>query len=158
MGLKFFSLFLGQFHSGLDRNNARLMFFNFFNFFPILFLNFLAQAEKERNSGLKFFSLFLDLSNPVLDRNNAGMMFFSIFLKFFTEFSCPGWVGTEFGTKIFFSLSRPISSQFGLKENEGMVFFNFFSIFFGIFLSGSSWNEYGTKFFSLSFSSYLTPV
>ena len=111
-----------------------------------------------------FFSLFLGLSHPSLDWNNMGMMcfnFFKFFCYFFFEFSCAGCVGTEFETKIFFPLSRPISSQFGMKKNEGIVFFNFlnfFAIFFGIFLSGSSRNEYGTKFFSLSFSSYLTPV
>ena len=70
----------------------------------------------ERDSELKFFSLFLGLPQPVSDRNNAGINFFN-FLNFFTifflEFSNLGWAGTEFGTKIFFSLSRPISSRFG---------------------------------------------
>ena len=54
--------------------------------------------------GTKIFSLFLGPSHPVLDRNNVGMMFFNFldFVQFFLEFSCPGWVGMEFGTKIFF--------------------------------------------------------
>ena len=36
-------------------------------------------------------------------------------------------------------------------------FLNFFAFFFGILLSGSSRNEFGTKFFSLSFSSLSHP-
>ena len=60
-------------------------FLSFLNFFAILFLNFLAGVEYERNSGLKFFSLLLNLPQPVLDRNNAGINFFN-FLNFFAIF------------------------------------------------------------------------
>ena len=142
----------------LERN------FLIFWFFFIIFRNFLARVEYERNSGLNFFFLFLGLSCPVLAKNNAGKGFFNflnffaiffgtflpgssmngirdkncffsfsaylipfwlkimpewgfwilwIFLLFFLEFSCRGRVRTEFGTKIFFSLSQPISSRFG---------------------------------------------
>ena len=128
--------------------------------FCYFFLNILDQVRMEQNSGLKFVSLFLSLSHPGLDRNNEGMMFFNFFCCFFFEFSCAGRVGTEFGTKFFFfslGLSHPDLD----RRNEWMVFFNFmnfFAIFFGIFLHGSCRNEFGTKFFSLSFSSYLTPV
>ena len=93
-------------------------FFNFLYFLSFFFWNFHARVENEWNSGINFFFLFLGLSQHVLDRNNAGINFFNL-LNFFTifyfEFSCSVWVGTEFGSKIFFSLSRPISSRFGQK-------------------------------------------
>jgi len=66
-----------------------------------------------------------------LDRNNAGINFFNFlnfFAFFFWEFSSLGWVGTEFGTKSFFSLSKPISSRLA-KNNAGERFFNFFNFF-----------------------------
>ena len=99
----------------LDKNNAEKRFFSFSNFFAIFFRNFLARVEYERNSGLKFFSFFLGLSHPVLGKNIARKRFFNFlnFLLFFSKFSCPGRVCTEFGTKIFISLSRSISSSFG---------------------------------------------
>ena len=91
-------------------------FFNFLIFFFSFFRNLLPRVEYERNSGINFFFLFLGLSQPVLDRNNVGINLFN-FLNFFTifyfAFSCLGWVGTEFGSKIFFSLSRPLSSDSG---------------------------------------------
>ena len=89
----------------------------FFNFFFNFFGNFLARVEYERNSGLNFFSLFLYLFHPVMAKNNAGKGFFNFlnFFAIFLEFSSSGWIGTEFGTKIFFSLSRPVSSRFGKK-------------------------------------------
>ena len=91
-----------------------LIFWIFLQFF---FRNFLASVKYERNSGLKFFSLFFGLSNPVLAKNYAGTRFFNFlnFLLFFSEFSCPGRVLTEFRTKSFLSLFRPISSRFGYK-------------------------------------------
>ena len=84
-------------------------------FLAILFGIFLPRVEYERNSGLKFFSRFLFQSLPVLAKNNTGKRFFNflLFLLFFSEFSSPGRVWTEFGTKIFFALSHPISSRFG---------------------------------------------
>ena len=60
-------------------------FLNFLNFFAILFLNFLAGVEYERNSGLKFFTSFLGLSHPILAKNNVGKRFF-IILNFFAIF------------------------------------------------------------------------
>ena len=114
-GLKFFSLFLILSHPVLAKNNTGKRFFNFLNFFCNFFWNFLSRVEYERNSGQKFFSLFLNLSHPRLYRNSFGMMFF-IFLKFLAIFfwnGSPAWVGMEFGTKIFFSLSWPLSTCFG---------------------------------------------
>ena len=61
------------------------------------------------------------------------------FLNYFTiflEFSSLGRVGTEFGTKFFFSPFLNLSHP-GLDRNIArMMFFNFlnfFAIFFGIF-------------------------
>ena len=120
--LKYFSLFLGLSHPGLDRNNNGMMLFNFLDFFAIsfgiflhfFFWNFLAQVGQERNLGLKLFSLFLGLCQHGLDKNNAGMIFFNFLI--FLEVSFPGRVGTEFGTKIFFSLFVGLSHpRFGQK-------------------------------------------
>ena len=110
----FFSLFQ-PISPILANNNAGKRFFLIFWIFLIFFLNFLAVVEYDQNLGLKFFSLFLVLSHPVLANNNAGKQFFifSICLQFFSEFSFPAWVGTEFGTKFFFSLSWPLSTLFG---------------------------------------------
>ena len=86
LGLKFFSLFFGQSHPVLEKNNARKRFFNFLNFFAIFFPNFLPWVEYERNSRLKkLFCRFLSLSYPVWAKNNAGKRFFS-FLNFFAIF------------------------------------------------------------------------
>ena len=67
------------------------------------------------------------------------------------EFSCSGRVGTEFGTKFFFSLFLGLSHPVSAKNNAGKKFFSFlkFCYFFQNFLS---WVEYernlGLKFFS----------
>ena len=120
----FFFLFLGLSKPGLDRNIAGMMFYNFLNFFAFFFLNFLAWVGQEQNSRRKFFSLFLDLSQPGFDRNYSIIKFFNLlnFLAIFLEFSSPGWVGTEFGSKFFFSPSRPISTWFGQKYCQKDVF------------------------------------
>jgi len=86
-------------------------------------------------------------------------MIFWIFLLYFSEFSFPGRVWTEFGTKFFFlcfGLSHPVLE----KNNAGKRYFNFlnfFTIFFRIFLPGSSMN--GIRDFNFFFfvSVYLTP-
>jgi len=112
-GTKIFSLFLDVSHPSLDRNNARMTFYNFLKFFSFIYVNFLARVGWKQNSGLKFFSLFLGLSHPTLDRNNAGMMFLNFFAIFLLEFSSHSQEGSEFRTKILFSLSQSISSRFG---------------------------------------------
>ena len=136
-GSNIFFLLLSLSHSVLAKNNVGKLFLNFFQifyyffrnflrrveyerqsglkFFCHFFRNFLAWVEYERNSGVKFFSLFLGLSHPVLAKNKVGKRFLNFFNSFaiFLEFSCLGRVWTEFGSKIFFSLSRPISSRLG---------------------------------------------
>ena len=113
-GPKFFSLFLGLSHPVLAKNNAGKRFFCFVIFF-LFFWNFLARDGYERNSGRKFFffSFLADLIPFWLKiMPESGFLIFWIFLLFFSEFSCRGWVWTEFGTKIFLSLSPLISSLF----------------------------------------------
>ena len=97
-GTKFFLSISQPISSVLAKNNARKRFFHFLNFFAVIFGIF-----------------FLGLPNPNLAKNKARKIFFFnfwIFLQFFSEFSCPGRLWTEFGTKIFLSLSLPISSRF----------------------------------------------
>ena len=126
-GLKFFFLFLGLSHPIFAKNNTGKRLFNFLNcfalffgiFFPgssmngifcYFFRNFLVRIEKERNLRLNFFSLFLGLYHLILAKNNVRKSFliFFNFLLFFSEFSCPGRVWTEFWSKFLFSLSAYI--------------------------------------------------
>ena len=159
-GTKIYSFFLGLSHPDLDRNMAGMIFFNFLFFFFYFHWKFLAWVEYEQNSGQKFLSLFLSLSHAVLAKNNAGKRFL-IFLLFFSKFSSSGRVWTEFGSKIFFSLSRIISSRFYQKimpEKRFLIFGFFFSIFLGNFLPGSCMNGIRDEIFFLSISPYLIPV
>ena len=83
---------------------------------------------------------------------------FWIFLLFFTEFSSPRRVWTEFETKIFslfFGLSHPVLA----KNNAGKRFLIFwiFLLFFSEFsYPDRLWTEFGTIIFS-SLSTYLIP-
>ena len=79
---------------------------------------------------------------------------FLIFLLFFSEFSYPGRVWTEFGTKIFFSLSRPILSPFCRKimpERGFSIFWLFLVLFSEFSCPGRVWTEFGTKIFFFLF-------
>ena len=90
--------------------------------------------------------------------SRIGFIIFRIFFIFFTEFSCPGRVWTEFGIKFFFfTFSAYLIPVLG-KNNVGRRFcnfLNFFAIFFGIFLPGSVMNEIQDENFFVSFSAYL---
>ena len=112
LGQKFIFLFLGLSQPDLDRNIAVIMFLKFLNCFANFFWNILDRVGKERNSGLKFFSLsFSFYLTPVWIK--IMLEWYFLIFWFFLQYSCQGWVGTEFGTKIYFSLSRPISARFG---------------------------------------------
>ena len=114
-GLKVFSRFLGLSYPVFAKNNAGNGFFNFLNFLGF-FSEFPCTGRVWTEFRNKFFFFFLGLSQPFLDRNNAGINFFNslnFFTIFYLAFSSSGWVGIEFGCKIFFSLSRPILSRFG---------------------------------------------
>ena len=103
------------------------------NFFSIFFRIFLPGSS---TNGIRdkffFFSFLASLSlfwiEIMLDR---GFLIFWFFLLFFSEYSCPGWVWTEFGTKIFLSLSQPILA----RNNTRKRFFNFFCYFSRNFLA-----------------------
>ena len=80
-------------------------------------------------------------------------------MPFFSEFSGPGRVWTEFGTKFFFSLFLGLCHPVLSKNKAGKRFFNFlnfFAISFGIFILGRVWTEFGTKIFFFSFSAYVS--
>ena len=137
-------------------------FLIFFKFFATFFRNFLARVEYERNLGQNFcFFSFLASLYPywIEIMPELSFLIFWIVLLFFLEFSCLGQVWTEFGTKIFFSLSWPISSVLAKNNNRKRFFYflNFFAIFFRIFLPGSSMNGIGGKNFFPSFSASLKP-
>ena len=145
VGTKIFSLFLGLSHPFLAKDHAGKRFFSFLNFFR----NFLARVEYQRNSRLNFFFLFLRLTQPILDRNNARINFLNFFTIFYLEFSSSGWVGTEFGAKIFLSFSAYLI-PFYLKIMPERVFLIFwiFSLFFWEFSSpGLLRTEFRTNFF-----------
>ena len=105
-----------------------------------------------------FLSFLADLNSVWIEKKMLEWCFL-IFLLFVLEFSSLGREGTEFRTKIFFSLSRPISAQIGQKYWRNDVF-EFFCYFFLEFSSpGRVGIEFGTKiFFFFSFSAYLIPV
>ena len=122
-------------------------FLFFLNFFVIFFGIFLPGSSMNGIWDKIFFFSFLASLYPYLIEimPELSYLIFWIVLLFFSEFSCLGQVWTEFGTKIFFSLSWPISPVLA-KNNNGKKFFyflNFFAIFFGIFLPGSSMNGIG---------------
>ena len=114
-GLKFFSLFLGLSHPVLAKKISGKRFYNFLNSFAIFFGIFL---NGSRTNGIWDLNFFLSFSAYLIPywlkiMPERGFLIFWIFLLFFSEFSCTGRVWTEFGTKIFFPLSRPIPSRFG---------------------------------------------
>ena len=126
----FFRNFLAQVEN--ERNSGQ--FFFFLSFLAFL-IPFWLKIIPERGFLIFwiFFGIFLNGSrtNEIRDKifflsfstylipfwlkimPERGFLIFWIFLLFFLEFSCTGWVRTEFGTKIFFTLSWPISSHFG---------------------------------------------
>ena len=120
----FFLLFFHNFLARVEyeRNLGLNFFFSLcqppstrFWIFLLIFWNFLGRVGLEQNSGQNFFfsfSAYLILFWLKI-MPERGVLIFWIFLQFFSEFPCPARVGTEFGTKIVFSISLPISSRFG---------------------------------------------
>jgi len=114
-GLKFRFHIFGLSHPVWARNNAGNRFYNFLNFYTILFGIFFPGSSMNGNWDWNYFFTFSAYIFPFWLEIMPGICFiiFWIFLLLFSEFSCPGRVWTEFGTKILFSLFRPISSRFG---------------------------------------------
>ena len=80
-----------------------------------------------------------------------AFLIFWIFLLYFSQFSFPGGVWTEFGTKIFLYLSLPLSTRFRQKYcwNKLFSFFEFFCFLFWNFLARVECERnLGLKFFS----------
>ena len=85
----------------------------FLIFFFYFFHNFLARVEYEWNSGLNFFyfsAYLIPFGLKIMPE--GGFLISWIFLLFFSQFSFPSGVWTEFGTKIFLYLSLPLSTCF----------------------------------------------
>ena len=85
-------------------------------------------------------------------------LIFSIFLLFFSEFSSPGRVWTEIGTKFFFFLFLGLSHPVLAKTTAEKRFFNFLIFFFYFFRNFLAQAEYernsGLNFFSF----FLGPI
>ena len=83
---------------------------------------------------------------------------FWIFLLLFSEFSCPGQVWMEFGTKIFLSfLAYLIPFWLKIMPERGFLIFWIFLLFFSEFsCPGRVWKKFETKSF-LFFPAYLVP-
>ena len=135
--------------------------FQFFEFFCNFFRNFLPgslmNGIQDENFFVSFSAYLILFGLKIMPER--GFLIFWIFLLFFSEFSSADQVWTEFGTKIFLSLSPPISSHFR-KINTGKRLFNFlnsFAIFLGIFLPGSVMNGIRDEFFFVSFLANLIP-
>ena len=113
----FFFLFFGLSHPVLAKNNTGKRFFNFLNFFTIFFGIFFPGWSMNGILEWNFVFTFSAYPLPVLAKNNARKMVYNfwILLLFFSEYSCPGRVWTEFWSKILFSLFWLISSRLGKK-------------------------------------------
>jgi len=114
-GTKIFFLFFGLTHTVLAKNNSGKRFYKFLNFFTIFFRIFFPGSSM---NGFRDYNFFFSVSVYLIPfwlkiLPGRGFIIFWIFLLFFSEFSSPDRLWTEFGTKIFFSLFSPISSRFG---------------------------------------------
>ena len=69
----YFFLFFGPCHLGLARNEARMSFFCFLNFFG----NAPTQVRQKKYIERIFFFSFLDMTLPGFNRNEAKMTFFN---------------------------------------------------------------------------------
>jgi len=116
-GLKFCFHFVALYLPVLAKNNAGNRFYNFLNFFTIVFgISCPGRLWTEFGTKIFFFTFSAYLIPFWLKIMQwRGFIIFRIFLLFYSEFSFPGRVWTEIGTEIIFSLFRRISSRFGLK-------------------------------------------
>ena len=121
-------------------------FIIFWIFLLFFFWNFLARVEYERNFGVKFCFHFFGLSHFSLKiMFGIGFIIFWIFLLFFSEFSCPGRVWMELGTKIFFFSFLAYLIQLWLKIMPGRDFIIFLIFFSEFSCPGRVWTEFWSK-------------
>ena len=110
-----FFFFFGLSHPALAENNSGKRFYDFFYIFTIFFGIFLPGLSmngiRDKNFVFTFSAYVIPFWLKILP--GRGFIIFKIFLLFFSEFSFPGRVWMEFGTKILFSLFRLISSRNG---------------------------------------------
>ena len=89
-------------------------------------------------NGIRDINFFLSFSAYLISfwlkiMPERGFLIFQIFLLFFSEFSCPGRLWTEFGTKIFLSFLAFLN-PFWLKiipEKGFLIYCYFFRNFLG---------------------------
>ena len=116
-GVKFCFQFFGLSRPVWAKNNAEKRFYNFLNFFNIFFGIFFPGSSMngilEKNFLFTFLVYLIQFGLKIM--SGRGFIIFSIFLLFFSEFSCPGQIWTEFWSKILFSLFWLISSRLGQK-------------------------------------------
>ena len=114
-GVKFCFHFFCLSRPVLAKDNAGQRFYNFLNFFIILFGIFLPRSSMneilEKNFVFTFSANLLPFWLKIMP--GGGFIIIWIFLLFFSEFSFPGRVWTEFWNKILFSLFWFISSRLG---------------------------------------------
>ena len=132
------------------------MVFKFFHFFFYFFRIFLPWSRMNRIREFNFFFSFSAYLIPfwlkIMLERVFFFNFFNFFAIFFLDFSSSGWVGTEFGTKIYFLSFSANLIPFWLKimPQRGFLIFWIVLLFFPNFLP---WVEYernsGLKFFCL---------
>ena len=83
---------------------------------------------------------------------------FLIFLPFFLEFSSSGWIGIEFGTKIYFLSFSAYLIPFWLKIMPERVFLIFLLLFSEFSRPGRVWTEFRSKFFFFLFLCQSHPI
>ena len=108
------------------------------------------------------FTLLVYLIPLVLEiMPGRGFIIFWIFLQFFSEFSYPGWVWTEFWSKIFFFHFFGLSPPVLVKNNARKRFYNFlnfFTIFFRNFLARVEYERNSGVKFCFHFFGLSCPV
>jgi len=120
-------------------------------FFTIFFRIFLPESSMNGIWNEIFFLSFSAYLIPFWLKimPGRGFIIFLIFLLYFSEFSFPDRVWTEFGTKFFFSFTAYlIPCWLKIIPGRGFIIFWIFLLYFSEFsCSGRVWTEFGTKFF-----------
>ena len=129
-GVKFCFHFFGLSLPVLAKNNAGKRFYNFLNFFTIFFGIFFPGSSM--NGILEWNFVFTFSAYPhrfwIKIMPGRGFKIFWIFLLFFSEFSFPGRVWTEFWSEILLFFWNFLA-RVEYKWNSGVKFcFHFFGL------------------------------
>ena len=142
-----------------------MFYFYFFKFFFSIFFRISMRGSslnriRDQNFFLFSFSGYL-FPFWLEIMPESGFLIFCFFLLFCSEFSCPGRVWTEFGTKFFFSFSAYLI-PFWLEIMPKSGFLIFFLIFLLFSLefscSGRVWTDFRSKIFFFLFFGLSHPV